>query len=364
VVRETGSFREFFEGIGLGLQSSSSQRTIIIIIVLGLVAISLIFWLVQRHISKEKARQKADIAFNESLRNVSMTKAERIILDQMTETMPNGRERKYQLVQDVMVFTMAAGKLMNNGIVQPDEIRKLRTKLDATSFTREKQFITTKELPEGLHFYITKSSPEGYHGLLVKRRMDYFIVRLKEDAEELEQSGVCSLFFKRRKDTYRINGVIKVRKGALAYFPHTEEIGKVQKRGLYRSEVSFPAVIRVEGYQVSQYQVKMVDLGGGGTRLESPGHGVHKGDLIKLLFQPDGTQTVEVPGEIVKISSKNDKEYLHVHFSTIKDKLRASIVSIALREGDKDFDDDDPEEQETEAETATEDTHTADTVSD
>jgi hypothetical protein len=324
----------FLEGIGTGFRSTSSQQTLIIIIISAFIVLSLVFYLIQRYVSTERTRQQAHKTFKETLRNVSFTKEEKLLLEKLVDALPNMREKKYLLVQDAAIFSTAAEQLLHDGDITSTEVRSLRNKLDACCFSREKTFVTTKELPEGLHLYITRSSPEGYHGIIIQRRLDFFAVRLKEDAEELEKGSVCSIFFKRRKDTYRINALIKLRKGAILYFSHTEEISKVQKRNFYRSEVNFPAVLRHEGYEVRQYETKMVDLGGGGARLVSPGHGLHQGDMVTLLFQTPEEETVEVAAEIVKISQKNGTEYVHIHFGSIRDKLQDKIISIAMREGE------------------------------
>lgn len=331
---DPGWFDRFVESIGIGFRSSKAQQTTIIIIICAFILLSLAFYLIQRYISKEKTRQQAHKTFKETLRNVSFTKEEKLILEQLADAMPNLREKKYLIVQDAGVFSTAAEQLLHDGIVSSGEIRSLRNKLDACCFSREKSFTTTKELPEGLHLYITRSSPEGYHGIILQRRLDYFAVKLKEDAEELQKGSVCSIFFKRRRDTYRVNGLIKLRKGPMLYFSHTEEIEKVQKRSFYRSEVNFPAVIRHQGYDIRQYQTKMVDLGGGGARLVSPGHGLHEKDIVTLLFQTPEGETFEIPGEIVKMSQKEDTEFVHVHFSSIKEVTRDKVVSLAMREGD------------------------------
>lgn len=324
----------FVESIGIGFRSSTSQQTLIIIIITAFIIISLAFYLIQRYVSREKTRQQAQKTFKDTLRNVSFTKEEKILLEKLVDALPNMREKKYLIVQDAAVFSAAAEQLLHDGDITTTEVRTLRTKLDACCFSREKTFTTTKELPEGLHLYITRSSPEGYHGIILQRRLDYFAVKLKEDAEELEKGSVCTLFFKRRKDTYRVNGLIKLRKESMLYFSHTEEIEKVQKRGFYRSEVDFPAVIRHEGYDIRQYQTKMVDLGGGGARVLSPGHGLHQGDLITLIFQTAGEETIEVSGEIVKMSQKEEQEYIHIHFSNLQEKLRDKIIGVAMVEGD------------------------------
>ncbi len=327
-------FERFFESISIGFRSSTSQQTVIIIIICAFIALSLVFYLVQRYVSRERIRQQAHKTFKDTLRNVSFTKEERIFLEKLTDAIPNMREKKYLIVQDAAIFSMAAEQLLHDGEISSQQLRSLRNKLDACCFSREKNFTTTKELPEGLHLYITRSSPEGYHGIIVQRKLDYFAVRLKEDAEELQKGSACSIFFKRRKDTYRVNGLIKLRKEAMLYFSHTEEIEKVQKRSFYRSEVSLPAVLRHEGYDVKQYQTTMVDLGGGGARLVSPGHGLHEKDMVTLLFKSPEDETFEIPGEIVKISQKQEKEYVHIHFGSIKEILRDKVISIAMREGD------------------------------
>lgn len=324
----------FLEGIGTGFRSTASQQTLIIIIISAFIVLSLVFYLIQRYVSIEKTRQQAHKTFRDTLRNVSFTKEEKVLLEKLVDSLPNMREKKYLIVQDAAIFSAAAEQLLHDGDITSTEVRSLRNKLDACCFSREKTFTTTKELPEGLHLYITKSSPEGYHGIIVQRRLDFFAVRLKENAEELEKGSVCSIFFKRRKDTYRINAVIKFRKESMLYFSHTEEISKVQKRNFYRSEVNFPAVLRHEGYEVRQYETKMVDLGGGGARLISPGHGLHQGDMVTLLFQTPEEETIEVTAEIVKISQKGDTEYVHVHFGSIRDKLQDKIIGLAMREGE------------------------------
>ena len=46
-----------------------------------------------------------------------------------------------------------AEAILRRGLIEVDELRTLRNKLDVCCFKRQKKFTTTKELPEGLHVY-------------------------------------------------------------------------------------------------------------------------------------------------------------------------------------------------------------------
>jgi len=332
---DIGNLSHIFQGIMDSLQSSARQRVILITLIVLLFLISITAILIQ-HLKKVMTeRRESENTFRQTLQNVRMTAREIEILNIMTDLSYIKPERKYLLVQDAATFSNAAEELLRRGEIEIDELRKLRNKLDVCCFRRAKVINTTKELPEGLHLYITKYSPEGFHGMIVQRKYEYFAVRVKEPFKELEVGDICGIFFKRGRETFRIHTPLKLIKKDILYFPHTEEVEKAQKRNFYRRQALLPAVLRKEGYITEEYHTRLVDIGGGGARVESPSEKFRKGDAVTFLFKTPNGETFEVSGEIVKTTEMNEKEYLHIHFLSIDDAARDRIIGFVLSDKDR-----------------------------
>ncbi len=326
----------FLQSIVDSLQSTQQQRIILGIVFSLLFFVSIVVLLVQRYSRISATRKSAEQTFRETLRNVEMTPRQMEILETMSTYGGMTKEKKYLLVQDAAAFSKVAEELLRRGLIEVDELRTLRNKLDVCCFKRNKNFTTTKELPEGLHLYVTKYTPEGYHGLLVQRKYSFFAVKLKEVPKDIEQGETLGLFFKRGKETYRIHNTVKVMKKNVLYFPHTEAVEKAQKRNYYRRQMILPAALQRQGYNTEEYHTQLADLGGGGAKALNPApERFRVDDSVVLHFKVPTGETFEVRGDIVRISEIKGKKYLHIRFLTLDDKLRDKIVGIVLSGKDR-----------------------------
>lgn len=320
---------EFFRGIMEGLQSSTRQQTLIILIIAGFIILLLAVYLVQRWVNHLRIVEESRKSFVNALKNVELTREERDFLEQLTNELPKKQEQKYLLVQEPIWFSRAAERLIQKGAVTPAMLKPLRQKLDVCCFKRERPLTSTKELPPGLHLYITEGTVEGYHARIVKQKHELFaaVVR-KQDAPLLEEGNRYTLFFKRRKNTYRFSSAARFIRNNIVWFKHTEEIDKVQRRNYYRKKVTLPAELEKSGYETYRATTRLIDLGGGGAKMENP-HGIFKsGDLMRVLLKLPPDDTLEIGGEVVKTSDEG--EAIHVRFDPIKPHQVDRIIRYVM----------------------------------
>jgi c-di-GMP-binding flagellar brake protein YcgR len=308
---------EFFRGIMEGLQSTTRQQTLIVLIIAGFVILLLGVYLVQRWVTHLRIVDESQKTFANALRNVDLTREERDYLEQLTNELPKKQEQKYLLVHEPIWFSRAAESLIQKGAVTPAMLKPLRQKLDVCCFKRERPLSSTKELPPGLHLYITEGTVEGYHARIVKQKHDLFaaVVR-KQDAPLFTEGKSYTLFFKRRKNTYRFASTARFVRNNIVWFKQTEEIDKVQRRNYYRKKVALPVELEKSGYETYRAATRLIDLGGGGAKMENP-HGMFKsGDLMRVLLKLPPEDSLEVGGEVVKTSDEGGA--IHVRFDPIK----------------------------------------------
>lgn len=320
---------EFFRGIMEGFQSTTRQQTLIVLIIVGFVIVLLGVYIVQRWVTHIRIVEESQKTFADALKNVELTREEREFLEQLTNELPKKQEQKYLLVQEPIWFARAGEKLIQKGAVTPAMLKPLRQKLDVCCFKRERPLSSTKELPPGLHLYITEGTVEGYHARIAKQKHELFaaVVR-KQDVSLLAEGKNYTLFFKRRKNTYRFASTARFIRNNIVWFKHTEEIDKVQRRNYYRKKVTRPVELEKSGYETYRATTRLIDLGGGGAKMENP-HGMFKaGDLMRVLLKLPPDDTLDFGGEVVKTSDEG--EAIHVRFDPIKPQQVDRIIRYVM----------------------------------
>jgi c-di-GMP-binding flagellar brake protein YcgR len=116
--------------------------------------------------------------------------------------------------------------------------------------------------------------------------------------------------------------------GRDAYLDHSETIKRSQRRKYYRRSVQLSATISLENNPEQQLATTILDLSGGGARVEKPGVSINPGNRVILTLRA-GSEQVTLAARVIRKSHAD--EHLHLQFEGINEAARDRLIGMVFR---------------------------------
>lgn len=319
----------FINGIMQGFRTSRTEALILLAVITVFLAATVTIFIIQNRKKYLRRLSAAESRFREKIEDIKLSELERNVLEAMAKELPRGEFRKHEVVTEKGAFDCAAKRLIARREISEEIAASLRLKLEFGRATEQEPVYTTAEIPEGKHLYIVDKLKNRYHGYVREITPEHFIMQIRGKAAEMPRKKKLRVYLKQKSGVYSFTtSIIDINEDLLTC-AHSDSISREQKRQFYRKEIDDKAHIEKKGAGKEERRtVSVYDLGGGGARIENPGHQLAEGDEIELFLPVEGA-TLTVPAEVVT-SSKNGS-VLHLEFTDIPESKRDKIIGYVLQ---------------------------------
>lgn len=318
---------QFFKTISESFQASTIEIVLIFLALVLFLGLLLGTYFYQKKKSREKRIAASQKLFESILQKGSFSDEEKEILENLSQYVPGGEEKKHLLVKNPYVFSEVSGKKIEEGEVSSESIDAIKKKLAECCFEKAKAIKTSTDLPIGLHLYIMQDKKVGFHGELDKKEPERLTIKLYESEAVFKKGSKVNIYFKTKSATLYFSPEVLSFETQVLEVSHPEKIQKVQRRKFYRKNLSRPVSIRRVGER-STWETRTLDLGGGGMSIENPEGKFHPGERVVLALKLPDAEEIKLSGKIIRISKGNQR--LHIKFDAMKESKRDKIIGFIL----------------------------------
>lgn len=314
----------FLNGIMRGFRTGPGEIILIVTVILLFLAVLITIFVLQSRKKYYRRLAYAEQRFKEGLRGIRLTELEKNVLEAMTRELPGGELRKYAVVTDENAFDTAAYRLVKQKQISEEVAAALRIKLGFRKATEDEPIYSTAEIPTGKYLYIVDKYKNRCHGVLYDTVPEALYIKIAEKESQMPKGKAVRIYFRQKSGVYTfVSRIVNIHEDILTC-THSDDIDREQKRRYYREEMDKTVKIRKQGKDgEEEFEARMYDLGGGGSKIENPDCRFNRGDRIKV-FIPLDNDTLPVSGKVVKTSG--DKNNIHVQFSEITEAERDKII--------------------------------------
>jgi hypothetical protein len=281
----------------------------------------------QKKKGREKRIEASQKLFESTIQKGSFSDEEKKILENLSQSVSGGKEKKHLLVKNPYVFSEISRKKIEEGEVSAESIEAIKKKLSECCFEKAKAIKTTDDLPPGLHLYIMQDKKVGFHGELDKKEPGKLTIKLYEREGVFRKGSKIHIYFKTKSATLYFSPEVLSFEPQVLKVSHPEKIQKVQRRKFYRKNISRPVSIRRVGER-STCETRTLDLGGGGMSIANPEGKFHPGERVALVLKLPEAEEIKLSGKIIRISKGNQR--IHIKFDAMKESRRDKIIGFIL----------------------------------
>jgi hypothetical protein len=318
---------QFFKTISESFQASTLEIVIIFIALILFLGMLLGTYFYQKKKRREKRIEASQKLFESMIQKGSFSDEEKEILENLSQAVSGGKEKKHLLVKNPYVFSEISRKKIEEGEVSAENIEGIKKKLSECCFEKAKAIKTSDDLPLGLHLYIMQDKKVGFHGELDKKKPERLTIKLYEREALFKRGSKVYIYFKTKSATLYFSPEVLSFEPQVLEVSHPEKIQKVQRRKFYRKNISRPVSIRKVGER-STWETRTLDLGGGGMSIANPEGKFRPGERVALVLKLPEAEEIKLSGKIIRISKGTQR--LHIKFDAMKESQRDKIIGFIL----------------------------------
>jgi hypothetical protein len=322
IVLDPVKLRSYWDSIASGFQRDPLVALLQILLVLlilgGLIAL---FLIAQRRERRRRALRET-AAFEAGLAKLDLSVSDRRYLEAVSKDHP----RPTSLLNNLSAFNKAAGRMVSEGLAAGPQVARIRVKLGLIRPASGATLHSTAELPEGTSVEIILGARGSFPGVVESVEPTHLAIRTREKIAK-GQSLVIQVA--RSSGLFSISSTsLGYREGVL-HAEHSENVKRVQKRRYFRKGTRMPAIIQPIHPREPAKRTLLIDIGGGGARLENPGMNLQVGRAVILTLPTDRSARgagLSLKGSIRRVADTS----LSVVFDPLKDAIRDRIMKMVL----------------------------------
>ncbi len=228
--------QEAFNQIVMGFQANPVDVLIVLGIILGVLALFISFFIVERNRIQRERFRYAQQRFEEAAEVKRLSAYEKELIERMAKEIPHGEFRKHELLSNSSTFDYAAVKVRRSGDISGEFIAALRIKLEFDVSPDERSIQSTGQLSEGTHLYFINENDERFHGTVYNKRPDALLIKPTDEVQTLPTGKWLKAYFKSKTGVYTFETRVVNIKNSILVCLHSEEVQKEQQRNYYRKE--------------------------------------------------------------------------------------------------------------------------------
>lgn len=322
------TFDELAEGLKL-MGGRSALLSLLVIVPLALIAVVTVLRL--RH-GRLLAAARAEETFGAALRKRALPPDQASLISRLARHAPDPM-RKHELLSSPRVFQAALDRARRAESIDEGQIAALRVALGFGTRQGEGTVYSTTEIAAETALIVEQEKVRRFRAKAEAVEAAGITI-VTEDGEVPPAVGASlQVYFKREAGVFTFSSRVVSLQGSRARIAHSESISRYQKRQYYRRKLAIPVQVRVAGSEEKPASYRFVDIGGGGASISNPDLRFRPGDDIEITFEPPGGESMELVGEVVRLSEAG--KVMHVAFGPLREATRDRIIGYVLNAGAK-----------------------------
>ncbi len=280
---------EFLGQLAAGFQRGPLEVALFFVMLVVVIGgpLLLSFFSVRRRRGRARAEAIARFDAAVAARNLSLDETEAVAA--LARAFSPDPARWPSVLTRAAAFNTAAAR----GGVEPALLARLRVRLQLQEAGLQVRLHSTVELEPGAPVFIVEG-PSTVRGRVAAVDESSFEVR----AARPVQGTRLTLRIPRPTGLYNVEAPVLAAQGTVLRLSHAEVSGHIQNRRFVRRRVRGTATVtRNDG---SSFGVRLVDLGGGGARVEGPLDRIQGGDEVTLSVGKPGGWHAVLPSRVVR----------------------------------------------------------------
>jgi hypothetical protein len=318
---------DILRSISRGFVQSPEQRILFIVILAAFVLLIVLVYFLQELRAKARHFRNATEVYDHLTRQLGLSRSERGLADRLAGCC-KPPDKKYLVLLSPHTFDACAEKLREREEVPEMTLAALRLKLDFSARRPEDVPASSSELPRGMRITLTQKGKPAMRAR-VSRQVPEALVIAVEEGSMLPDRGVpLTVYFQNQSGLFAFLTHVRTTSGRDVFLDHSETIKRSQRRKYYRRAVQLSASFARENNPERQLTTTILDLSGGGARIENPGVPVKAGDRLILTLRA-GAEHITLAARVVRKSHRD--EYLHLQFEGLSETVRDRLIGLVFR---------------------------------
>jgi hypothetical protein len=311
-----------------GMQGIVDDPLDIAVFVVLLAGVFTAILIVHRHQVRRDLERKLDHAqsrFNRCIRECNLNQTDMTILENMVKLL-NDPTRVHQLVENQAIFNTYASELAHCTVFMEADIAALRLKLGFKPREPQQVFHSTAELNTDMPVLIVQKNKIVSHGRILDMKPRGMEIALAHRNLNHRRGVPIQIYFQTPTGLYGFPSSIRTSGNRTIEVSHSEHVRRTQRREFYRACVLLPASVRDPDGSQEAVHTTLTELGGGGASIQNPDQRFANGDCVNLCFRDGKKKTIEINGEVVRLSHRG--KIAHIEFYALSECDRDRIIGL------------------------------------
>lgn len=324
---DTQNVSDLLRSISRGFIQSPEQRILFIVVLAAFVLLIVLVYFLQELRAKARHMRNATEVYDHLTRQLGLSRSERAMADRLAGCC-KPPDKKYLVLLSSHTFDACAEKLREREEIPEMALMALRLKLDFSARRPEDIPASSSELPRGMRVILTQKGKPTMRAWVSRQDPEALVAAVDEGSVLPERGIPLTLYFQNQSGVFAFLTHARKISGRDAYLDHSETIKRSQRRRYYRRTVQLSASFVLENNPERQLTTTILDLSGGGARIENPGIPVKPGDRVILGLRA-GAEHITMAARVVRKS--HGDEVLHLQFEGLSETVRDRLIGLVFR---------------------------------
>jgi c-di-GMP-binding flagellar brake protein YcgR len=321
------SVSDILHSISRGFVQSPEQRILFIAVLVAFVVLIVLVYFLQELKAKARHFRNATEVYDHLTLQLGLSRSERALVDRLAGCC-KPPDKKYLVLLSSHTFDACAERLREKEEIPEMTLAALRLKLDFSARRPEDIPASSSELPRGMRVTLTQKGKTAMKAQVSRQDPEALVITVAEGSMLPTRGVPLTVYFQNQSGIFAFLSHVRKLSGRTVFLDHSEVIKRSQRRKYYRRSVRLSASITVENNQEQQLATTILDLSGGGARIENPGVAVEPGDRLALNLR-SGAEHMTLQARVARKS--HGDEFLHLQFEGLSEAARDRLIGLVFR---------------------------------
>jgi hypothetical protein len=321
------SVSDILHSISRGFVETPEQRILFIAVLAAFIMLIVLVYFLQELKAKARHLRNATEVYDHLTRQLGLSRSERALVDRLASCC-RPPDKKYLVLLNSHTFDACAERLGEKEQIPEMTLAALRLKLDFSARGPEDIPASSSELPRGMRLSLIQKGNPAMKARVRGQAPEALVITVAEGSMLPIRGVPLTVYFQNQSGLFAFLSHVRKLSGRTVFLDHSEAIKRSQRRKYYRRSLRLSATIATENNPEQQLGTTILDLSGGGARIENPGVDVEPGDRL-VLYLRAGAEHMTLAARVVRKS--HGDEFLHLQFESLSDAARDRLIGLVFR---------------------------------
>jgi hypothetical protein len=324
----TGQFLfTFAQGLG---QTHFEIILLFSFVVVGLLVLAF-YSLAQRISAHRELERSSGYMLEHLLGKLDLSNQEAALLGHLSRFRNKG-ESAHSLLTDQSVFDGCVRRMRQSEDLPEVPLEALELKIGLRSMGPPDAPVSSNALPEGTALLLIDGAGKSIRGSILAQGADAMFAQPDAGTSVPLRDTRLTCYFHDSARFYSFSTRVTKVANDTMYLSHSSDIAQLQ-RGRWRGRKQpLPVFIKSSPTELHPRESYLLDIGGGGARIQNAGRRVRRGDLVEISFSP--LMRKSAPAARVVRLTRNGK-IIGVRFELVSEENRSRIMAFLVAQSEQ-----------------------------